>query len=207
MKKLPKELNDFYNKIKNDIEHTLIEYAEVPKNKYFYELCYCLLTPQSSARNASLVQEKLELSDFQNVDFDPTEFIASSEHYIRFHNQKAKRLINLKEIYPNVMNILDSESTPFDKRNDIHKLVKGIGLKESSHFMRNIGYRNLAIIDRHLLKNLLRCEVIDEIPKTISLNKYFEIERKFLEYGEKVNISIDHLDLLFWSYETGFILK
>lgn len=207
MKKLPKKLNDFYNKIKNDIEQTLIEYAEVPKSKYFYELCYCLLTPQSSARNASLVQEKLELSDFQNVDFDPTEFIASSEHYIRFHNQKAKRLINLKEIYPNVMNILDSESTPFDKRNDIHKLVKGIGLKESSHFMRNIGYRNLAIIDRHLLKNLLRCEVIDEIPKTISLNKYFEIERKFLEYGEKVNISIDHLDLLFWSYETGFILK
>ncbi len=205
--KLPYELLEFYQRIKSDIEKILEEYANVPKAKYFYELCYCILTPQSSAKNAFLVQEKLELHDFFNTDFDTKELLSSAEHYIRFHNQKANRLREVKEIFPDVLQVLESANSAFDKRKNIYKLVNGVGLKESSHFLRNIGYRDLAIIDRHLLKNLLRCGVIEEIPKSITEKNYYDIEEKFIKFGNYIGISIDHLDLLFWSYETGFILK
>ena len=87
------------------------------------------------------------------------------------------------------------------------KNVKGHGYKEVSHFMRNIGYKNLSILDRHILKNLKKYKVIDEIPKSLTAKKYCEIEDKFLEFSKKINIPMDHLDLLFWSRETGEIFK
>ncbi|MBI2110240.1 N-glycosylase, partial [Candidatus Woesearchaeota archaeon] len=85
--------------------------------------------------------------------------------------------------------------------------VKGFGLKEVGHFMRNVGYKDLAILDRHILKNLYSLGVINEIPKTLNRKKYFEIEEKFREFSKKINIPMDELDLYFWSLETGKVFK
>jgi len=87
------------------------------------------------------------------------------------------------------------------------KNVKGLGLKESSHFLRNIGYRGLAILDRHILKNLHKSNVINELPKTLTPKVYFEIEKKFKDFSREVSIDMDELDLLFWSMETGEVFK
>ena len=196
-----------YSDRKTDINNALLGYKQVPREKYFYELCYCLCTPQSSAANAAKVQAKLENIDFFNSAIDPTFLLESSEHYIRFHNQKAARLMNTKSIFSDVLKVLDSNKSPIEKRLWLAKNIKGIGMKESSHFLRNIGYSNLAIIDRHLLKHLKICNVINDIPKTITNKKYLEIEQEFLRFGDWLGISIDELDILFWSKETGFILK
>lgn len=49
--------------------------------------------------------------------------------------------------------------------------------KEASHFLRNVGFgEDVAILDRHILRNLERLAVIDEIPKTLSPKLYLEIE-------------------------------
>ena len=81
-------------------------------------------------------------------------------------------------------------------------------MKEASHFLRNIGFgKEIAILDRHILKNLKRVGVIDEIPKTISRKKYLEMETKMSNFCNKIGISMAELDLLFWSEETGEILK
>ena len=85
--------------------------------------------------------------------------------------------------------------------------IKGIGYKEASHFLRNIGHRNLAILDRHILKNLKDLKVINDIPKSLSKNKYFEIEKKFSNFSKEINIPMDELDLLFWSIETGEVFR
>jgi len=87
------------------------------------------------------------------------------------------------------------------------KNVLGMGYKESSHFLRNIGKRDLAIIDRHILKGLLRCGVLKSLPKTLSRKTYLEIEKQFQKFSEEINIPMDELDLLFWSMVTGEILK
>lgn len=88
------------------------------------------------------------------------------------------------------------------------KNVKGMGYKEASHFLRNIGFADdLAILDRHILKNLKIFGIIEEIPKSLSKKKYLEIEEKMRNLANEVNIPLSHLDLLFWSKETGEIFK
>jgi N-glycosylase/DNA lyase len=90
------------------------------------------------------------------------------------------------------------------------KNIKGIGLKEASHFIRNIGFdyeNQLAILDRHILKNLKEFGVINEIPKTLTSKKYLEIENRMKKFAERIDISLYELDLLLWSKETGIIFK
>jgi thermostable 8-oxoguanine DNA glycosylase len=90
MKQLPIELKEHYLKNFKLIQQRLSEFASIPVENYFYELCYCICTPQSSARNAEKVEKKLIEMDFLNQDFNPVELLSNREHYIRFHNQKPK---------------------------------------------------------------------------------------------------------------------
>ena len=115
--------------------------------------------------------------------------------------------MELKTKYDFISENINKIKDPKELREFLVKNVKGYGYKESAHFLRNVGYKNLAILDRHILRNLLRYNVIDEIPKSLTPKKYFEIENKFLEFSNKLNIPMDHLDLLFWSKETGEIFK
>ncbi|MFN3910047.1 MAG: DNA lyase, partial [Candidatus Anstonellaceae archaeon] len=91
------------------------------------------------------------------------------------------------------------------------KLVKeidGLGLKEASHFLRNIGMmKNLAILDRHILKCLKYYGVIKEIPKTLTKKNYLEIEKRMIEFSKKIKIEPAKIDLLFWSEQTGYVFK
>jgi N-glycosylase/DNA lyase len=74
--------------------------------------------------------------------------------------------------------------------------------------MRNIGRSGgLAILDRHILRNLKRFGVIRSIPATLTTKRYLSIERRFARLADEIGIPIDELDLLFWSMETGEIRK
>lgn len=204
---LDEKLLEHYDKVQDRIKRRLQEFKEVPKSEYFYEFCFCLCTPQSKAANALIVQKKLKELDFENKPFNPVDILATPENYIRFHNQKAKRIENAPKIFPEIMSILESEESNFDKRAKIHKLVNGFGLKEASHFMRNIGYEGLAILDRHILKNLVKLGVYPEVPNISTVKGYYAAETGFLAFAREVLIPIDELDLLFWSYENGDIIK
>ena len=87
------------------------------------------------------------------------------------------------------------------------KNIKGYGRKEVAHSLRNLGYENLAILDRHILKNLVEHKVIKELPKSLTNKRYNEIEERFKKFSKKVGIPIDELDLLFWAKETGKVFK
>ena len=83
-----------------------------------------------------------------------------------------------------------------------------MGLKEANHVLRNLGFgENIAILDRHILKNLKELNVIEEIPKSISEKKYYEIEEKMREYSKFSKIKMDELDLVLWYKQTGEIFK
>lgn len=205
--KLDQQLLDHYSKNKNNIQKRLIDFKNVPRENYFYELCYCICTPQSKAIAAEQVQNKLANLDFFNKKFNPVNILNSPEHYIRFHNQKAERLLLAIDIFQAVLEILDSNETSKHKRNLLKRLVNGFGMKEASHFMRNIGYEGLAILDRHILKNLVKLQVYDKIPLINTEKNYQIAEEQFINFSCKINIPIDELDLLFWSFENGNILK
>ncbi|GAB5465165.1 MAG: hypothetical protein Kapaf2KO_06010 [Candidatus Kapaibacteriales bacterium] len=150
---------------------------------------------------------QLEEREFRYRDFDVVELLRSKDNYIRFHNQKAKRLFLLKERWDFIEEILELGIEPREKRDKLISQINGYGLKEASHFMRNIGYRNLAILDRHILKALFECGVIESDTSIGSRNRYLDVENKFAEYSNEIGIPMDELDLLFWYLAAGEIIK
>ncbi len=191
-----------FEEMTEPIRQRLRDFSAVPRAEYFHELVYCLLTPQSSAVNAGKAVEAL-----RSTGRDRVEILADRAHYIRFHNTKAKRIAEAERNFPAILEKLSNGAGGPELRAWLVQNVKGLGWKEASHFLRNIGYHDLAILDRHILKNLKRHGVLRSLPKTLTDRRYFEIERRFAQFAEDIGISIDELDLLFWSAETGAILK
>lgn len=202
------ELRSAFERRGGRIRRRLAEYRRVSPEKYFYELIYCLMTPQSSAVNAGLAQKKFEEMRFFEHDADPERVLGSRDHYIRFHKTKAKRIMEMKAGFSEISDIVQSALPATEKREWLVRSVKGLSYKEATHFLRNIGKNEgLTILDRHILKNLKYHSVIGSLPKTVTKKKYLAIEKKFLRFAQEIGISVDELDLLFWSNETGEILK
>ena len=193
-----------YEKRKDIIKKRLEDFSNIKKEDYFYEACFCILTPQSSAKSCWKAILLLQEKDFENKNVNPVEYLNDR---IRFHINKSKYLLEFKKKWLVIKNKLEEIKNSRELREWLVENVKGYGYKEASHFLRNIGHRNVAILDRHILKNLHKLNVINEIPATLTPKKYFEIENKFIEFSNKVNISMDELDLLFWSQETGEVFK
>lgn len=201
------ELHQLYDERQEKIRKRLEEFSKVEPSEYFYELAYCILTPQSSAVNASKAIDRLRAVDFYRAQVDPEPILFQKDSYIRFHRTKARRLVELKAKFPEILTALSNGEPGNPLREWLVKHVKGLGYKEASHFLRNIGYRNLAILDRHILKNIKKLGVIRTIPKSLTRKQYLKIEARFRQFSEAIGIPIDELDLLFWSLGTGEILK
>jgi N-glycosylase/DNA lyase len=203
------ELTDLYRKRRNLIRKRLREFKRVAPEDYFYEMVYCLLTPQTNARHAEKAVELLRQKRFHQRSIDPLPFLHTGEYYIRFHITKAKRLQALKYDFNRVEQILaDTSLSADERRTSLVSVVDGYGLKEATHFLRNIGKNDgLAILDRHILRNLQKYDVIKTVPSSLPPKRYYQIEKRFQLFAQKIQIPLDELDLLFWSMQTGVILK
>ena len=65
------ELKKEYNKVKKSIIRRLKDFSEVKPNDYFYELCFCILTPQSNAKICWEAVLDLKKRDFENKNINP----------------------------------------------------------------------------------------------------------------------------------------
>ncbi len=92
----PDELRDLYAAKQHAIRKRLEEFQRVPKEEYFYELVYCLLTPQSSAVNAGKAVALLKERNFSEMEIDPMPLLYQKDFYVRFHKTKAKHLTAMK---------------------------------------------------------------------------------------------------------------
>jgi len=209
------QIFNLYNSIKEKIEERLKEFEEIWKNgsdeKLFEELVFCLLTPQTKAldcqRAVNILKEKKLLFSGSKEE------ISKEINFIRFKNHKAEYIVLAREFFFKEKKWLLREFlTSFDDerilREELVKKIKGIGLKEASHFLRNIGRsKNLVIIDRHILRCAKKYKIIKKIPKTISKKVYYEIERKILDFSKKIKIKPNHLDFLFWQDSNKYFFK
>ncbi len=205
------EIQKFYSERKENIQKRLEEFSQIKtksERDIFAELCFCLLTPQSKARNcwSSILALKASGALYTGR---PENIRQVLHKQVRFHNNKARYIVeSRKKVLENGFNWKQFfEKHPKEMREWLVENVKGMGYKEASHFLRNIGFRELAILDRHILKNLVKCKAIDGVPKTLGKPQYLEIEDKFKDFSQKVGIHMDELDLLFWSLETGEVFK
>ncbi len=209
------EIYKIYEKIKGEITLRLNEFKlllrDGSEERIFSELVFCILTPQSKARLCwaaveNLVNKELLLRGDKNQ-------ITKELNGVRFKYKKAEYIVEARRQFSVDGKIaIKSRIGQFNDvcaaREWLVKNVKGIGYKEASHFLRNIGLgENLAILDRHILKNLNSLGLIDKIPGALLREGYFEIERKMREFAEKISIPMSHLDLVLWYKETGEIFK
>ncbi|MEM7821644.1 MAG: N-glycosylase/DNA lyase [Candidatus Aenigmatarchaeota archaeon] len=179
--------------------------------KIFSELAFCICTPQSKAE---ICDERIKKIEKNGILFNGNkEEIASYLSGIRFPRKKAEYIVKSRELFERGGKIRIKER--IKEIGDAKKIrewlvenVFGIGYKEASHFLRNIGLgKDMAILDRHILKSLKSIGIIEEIPKSLTKKKYLKIERKMEVFSKKIKIPMDELDLLLWSENTGKIFK
>jgi len=209
------ELQQKYYQKRRDIENRLNDFHSNFKqdDKYiFAELCFCLLTPQNKAKSAWRVIEKLKENGllYNGTAKEMKKWMAS----VRFNKNKSTYLENARRLFSDndgniiIKDKMNAIPDVFALRKWLIENVKGMGYKEASHFLRNVGFGDdIAILDRHILKNLVKYGVISEIPKSLTEKKYLEIEQKMKCFAQSAGIPFSHLDLLWWSEETGEIFK
>jgi len=198
------DLKDSYLRKKNDIKNRINDFKKPKSDELFAELAFCLLTPQSKAKACWSAIEKLKE---RNLLFSDSDSIKPMLSCVRFGNNKAEYIENARKKLDELKQLLKQSRNSEEIREWLVRNIKGYGYKEASHFLRNIGFLDLSILDRHILKNLLKYKVIDEIPKSLTKKRYLEIEKKMKKFSERIGIPISHLDLLFWSMETGEVFK
>ncbi|MGL4508714.1 MAG: N-glycosylase/DNA lyase [Cetobacterium sp.] len=210
------EVQKIYGNIRSRIEERLDDYRKIWRdgdNKdIFCELAFCILTPQSKARNAWKAIS--ELRDNNLLFTGSEEEMLPFLNIVRFNRTKAKNLYILRKQMTDengkfiTKDFFSTFNSAFEMREWIVKNIRGMSYKEASHFLRNVGFgQELAILDRHILKNLVALDVIKEIPKTVTPKLYKEIEEKLKEYCKEIDIPMENIDLLLWYLEAKDIFK
>jgi len=208
------ELRQFYEKQKDPVQKRLLEFKQILErddHDVFAELCFCLLTPQSSAKTCwaavTRLKEKSLLLKGAPGELEPL------LNDVRFNESKAKYIVQAREQFSKngdlqVKPHLRSFVNNYELREWLVENVNGLGYKEASHFLRNVGLgEEFAILDRHILRNLKDFGVLPEIPTSLTKKRYLEIEEKVRRFSREIGIPMGELDLLLWSKETGWIFK
>ncbi len=212
------KLTDSVKKLrKSEIKQTvdrklrIFSYFNKKDNKeWFGEMCFCILTANSKAKTAIAIQKELTASGFCTLCLDDVrDAIIRNKH--RFHNNKAKFIVEARK-HMNVKDLIkkiadDDKEGQMAAREWLVQNIKGLGYKEASHFLRNIGYFDLAILDRHILNLMKEDGIINEKPKSLSKKIYLEIEEKFKQLAKELGMSCAELDLYMWYMKTGEVLK
>lgn len=206
MKKL---LNDLENlrksEIKSTIDKQLKSFKELGKKsnkEIFKELCFCLLTAGFQAERSIKIQQNIGNRVCSMSEIELAQSLRELGH--RFPNARAAYIREAQQHMKSLKQNVNKEDK--EAREWLVQNVKGLGMKEASHFLRNIGYENLAIIDFHIIDLLVKHGIIQR-PKALTSARYKEVENVLKDLGNKVNMNMSELDLYLWYMETGKVLK
>ena len=180
--------------VKKLVDARIKQFKAVHKSDVFNELCFCILTANFNAERSMTIQKKIG-NGFLTLSISSlTRKLKQLGH--RFPNTRARYIVEARKF---------KNSLQFS-REWLVKNIKGIGMKEASHFLRNIGFEDFAIIDFHIINILTKYKLIKR-PKTLTKSNYLEIESILRKLTKKLNLSLGELDLYLWFIETGKVLK
>lgn len=202
---------------KQGLKETFKRFGRKKTNEeIFYDLCFCICAPQTKFVNNRKVIDIIISMDFFHHDIIPHSLLEEICKPVRFYKNKAKYLRLIKKQFNEILVAIDTFDNTFDDikvlRDWLVKNVKGLGMKTASHFLRNLGDQNLAIIDTHIIKFLntlipndgkqfFETEKGDWIiifgtPK--SNKHYLEMEKVFQDAARENNMTSAELDALIW---------
>ena len=200
---------------RNEIRGRLNEFQAVRRSRnddrLWEEMVFCFFTGGCSAqmglRSVEAVRPLLK-------EGDQTQLAKALTGVHRYPNERAKYIVHSRAFLKTDCDLkLGERLASFDcdlARRDWlarEKGIKGLGYKEASHFLRNIGYSGYAILDKHVLRCLAELKIIDDPKPPNTRSRYLTVEGKLRELTDTVQIDFDEMDLVLWSMKTGTILK
>ena len=183
---------------KEEISKILGRFA-APKSDedIFYDVCFAICAPQTTYEANKPCIDKLRKEDFYMKGI-PGWILHEILTPVRFFAVKTDRVLIAKHIFPDILRVLRSDRSNHHKRMNLKTMVKGFGMKTTSHFLRNQGATDLAIIDTHILKFL------NEDPnKSVSEKRYLILEAAFAEIADGMGVSTAMLDAYLWKVASG----
>jgi len=200
------DLHRAMGEVQGLVDRRMAEFGAAGRDEraQFSELCFCVLTANYTAEGGARIQEAIGGS-FESLPRRDLGRALRSLGY-RFPNTRAAFIAENQRLRSNLQQTLRCFGNGPEAREWLVANVKGFGYKEASHFLRNTGSRDVAIVDRHILRFLVREGLIEE-PKTLSRRRYLSIERLLGAIATEVGISLAELDLYLWYMMTGKVLK
>lgn len=208
MEKLIESVEKLKNsEIRTVIDTRIKEFEELgtkDDNEIFKELCFCIMTANFNAERSINIQNEVSDGFCTLPEVQLTEKLKEFGH--RFPQARAQYITGARAHKDSLKQTMNRFNSEIDLRKWVADNVRGIGYKEASHFLRNIGYKNLAIVDFHIIDLLVRNGLIER-PKTLTVKRYLEIEQVLKNLAVKLDLNLAELDLYLWYLETGKILK
>ncbi len=210
------ELQKTYLEKREEIRARLAEFEAIRREgddeRLFEELVFCIFTAGASARMGLNSIEKVRPYLFSAGQKRLTRLLLGAHRYPKARAEYVVETRNFlkRDCGLRLRERLDSFGDDAEARRDFFARtpgVKGIGYKEASHYLRNIGYRGYAILDKHILRTLYEAGVIDSPDPPNAKKNYLVVEDRMRKFAEDIKIDFDELDLLLWSNKTGVILK
>lgn len=215
-----KEIREQYQEKEEVIEKRLEEFSELKdasEYRLFKELVFVILTSQTSAKKAweaaeQLNREKLLLNGDKSSIAE-----VLRENEVQYEENKASYIIENRitlsqptlQDPTNELKIsfkIDEDNLDKTRRWMVENL-KGVGWKAASHFLRNVGYQNIAIISNYIAKDLHELGMTESSSIPNDEASYLKAEQRMNELSEELDISVEALDLVLWSMETGEVFK
>ncbi|MDD3263929.1 MAG: N-glycosylase/DNA lyase [Candidatus Nanoarchaeia archaeon] len=203
------EIRNKINKRYDDFQY--FQKKDVTNNEIFIELCFCLLTANYNAKKAIEIQEKIG-NGFILLTQEELSLKLKELGY-RYPNKRSEYIVEARKYKDNIKDIIfDNKLNKEEKREFLVKNIKGLGFKESSHLLRNIGFKDYSIIDFHIVDILVENNIINKPnSKTIKKDDYLKIEKKLEELlsylPKEIEMDLNRLDIYLWYIETSTIFK
>lgn len=175
------------------------------------ELVFCIFTAGASARmglgSIEAVRHLLACGTHE-------ELAAALQSKHRYPNSRSGYIVVTRAYLEDDCRMrlrerLENFEDPIERRDWLARTreIKGLGYKESSHFLRNVGYRGYAILDKHILRCLSEVGVLDSPQPPSTRARYLSTEERLRRFADDLGVDFDELDLVLWSMKTGEILK
>lgn len=174
--------------------------------RWFEELIFCLLTANYSARGALACIAALNEGDAIG-EGSLEQLRACLEHRHRFPNKRAEFIHKARAHRDDLKRTITSQPSSRAARDWLVENITGLGMKEASHFLRNVGYLDLAIIDKHILTHMEEQGIIGERPKTLTRRRYLEYEEILIRVAGMLGMSLGMMDLYLWAKKSGEVIK
>lgn len=200
---------------RDEIRRRLDEFAAIgargDDGELWEEMVFCFFTGGCSAAMGLRSIEKVRPV---LMDGDREQVASALVGAHRYPNARARYVVESREFLKQHLDLklrehLHSFDCHLERRDWLvnEKGIKGLGYKEASHYLRNIGFKGYAILDKHVLNCLAELKIINDPKPPNTRAKYLTVEDKLRKLTKRLKIDFDELDLVLWSMKTGVILK